>query len=76
VAKSSIELTEAEAHLAKLVEEVKSGLEIVITCDGRPVARLLPVLEAPADRVPGSAKGLFAVPDDFDAPIEDFRDYM
>ncbi len=30
---------------------------------------------APQKRVPGSAKGLLTVPDDFDAPIEDFRDY-
>jgi hypothetical protein len=28
------------------------------------------------DRVPGSAKGLFTVRDDFDDPIEDFREYM
>ncbi len=28
------------------------------------------------DRIPGSAKGLFTVPDDFDDPIEDFREYM
>ena len=31
---------------------------------------------AEADRVPGSAKGLFTVPEDFDAPLEDFREYM
>jgi hypothetical protein len=37
-------------------------------------------LTAPADpggdRAPGTAKGLFVVPDDFDAPLDDFRDYM
>jgi hypothetical protein len=27
-------------------------------------------------RVPGSAKGLFTVPDDFDAPLDEFSDYM
>lgn len=26
-------------------------------------------------RVPGSAKGQFTVPEDFDAPVEDFREY-
>jgi prevent-host-death family protein len=72
-----VELSEAEATLEKLVEEAEAGAEIVITRGGKPVARLV----APADdhhpeRVPGSAKGLFTVPDDFDAPLEDFREYM
>ncbi len=74
--KSAIELVQAEARLAQLIEEVKSGIEIVITRDGQPVARLLPAEEAPLDRTPGSAKGLFTVPDDFDAPLEDFREHM
>jgi prevent-host-death family protein len=74
--KSDVDLAQAEAQLAQLIEEVKSGIEIVITRDGQPVARLLPVSEVPADRVPGSAKGLFTVPDDFDAPLEEFHEHM
>jgi prevent-host-death family protein len=76
VPKSAVDLAQAEARLAQLIEEVKSGIEIVITRDGQPVARLLPAEEAPANRVPGSAKGLFTVPDDFDAPLEDFSEHM
>ena len=74
--KSAVELAQAEARLAQLIEEVKSGIEIVITRDGQPVARLLPPEAPPANRVPGSAKGLFTVPDDFDAPLEDFSEHM
>ena len=76
MAKSAVELAQAEVELAKLIEEVENGIEFVITREGHPVALLLPVSEAPADRVPGSAKGLFTVPDDFDAPLEDFREHM
>jgi prevent-host-death family protein len=76
VARSTVELSLAGIQLAKLIEEVKGGVEIVITCEGQPVARLLPAVDVPADRVPGSAKGLFKVPDDFDAPLEDFREHM
>ena len=76
VAQFAIELTQAETQLAKLIKEVSSGTEIVITSNGQSVARLVPPGEAAPDRVPGSAKGLFVVPDDFDAPVEDFRDYM
>ena len=75
MAHSAVELAQAGNQLPKLIEEVKSGVEVIITCEGQPVARLLPPLDAPSDRVPGSAKGLFKVPDDFDAPLEDFREY-
>jgi len=72
----TIELAQAEVQLAKLFREVEGGAEVVITSNGQPVARLIPPVEAAPDRVPGNAKGLFIVPDDFDAPLEDFREYM
>lgn len=31
---------------------------------------------APPDRVPGSARGLVIIRDDFDDPLEDFRNYI
>ena len=74
--KLAIDLAEAEAHLAELIQKLGSGSEILITRDGHPVARLLPASEIAPDRVPGSAKGLFTVPDDFDAPLDEFREYM
>jgi prevent-host-death family protein len=70
------ELAQAGKQLADLVREAGQGGEVLLTEDGRPVARLFAVSENVPDRQPGSAKGLFTVPDDFDAPLEDFRDYM
>lgn len=75
VVKLAVELAEAETSLAELVQKLGSGTEILITRDGHPVARLVPAGEPGPDRVPGSAKGLFTVPEDFDAPLEDFREY-
>jgi prevent-host-death family protein len=73
----AVELAQAGAQLDRLIQEVDAGAEVVITRDGHPVARLVAATDdVAAERVPGSAKGLFTVPDDFDAPIEDFRDYM
>jgi prevent-host-death family protein len=71
-----IELDQAKAQLAKLIQDVSRGSEVVITRDGQEVARLIPPTKASPDRIPGSAKGLFVVPDDFDAPLEDPRDYV
>ena len=74
--KIAVELAQAQAELEKLVDEAGSGAEVLITRDGQPVARLVPAGGASADRAPGSARGLFTVPDDFDAPLDDFREYM
>lgn len=73
--KFAIELSQVETRLARLIEEVDAGGEVVIMRNGEPVARLVPAGPLP-ERVPGSAKGLFVVPDDFDEPLEDFREYM
>lgn len=73
----AVELEQAGAQLDRLIDEVDAGAEGVITRDGQPVARLVAAEpDSAGERVPGSAKGRFTVPDDFDAPLEDFRDYM
>jgi antitoxin (DNA-binding transcriptional repressor) of toxin-antitoxin stability system len=59
--------------LAELVTAVEKGDEVVLTRRGEPLARMIP---ARRGRKAGSARGLFTVPDDFDEPLEDFRDYM
>ena len=77
MATHAVELAQAEGRLASLIQEVGIGAEVVITRNGQPIARIVAATtESGPDRVPGSAKGLFTVPDDFDAPIEDFREYM
>jgi len=71
-----ITLAEASKHLPDLIEAAISGEEIVITKDDQPVVKLTPV--SPIKRRPqfGSAKGLVTISDDFDEPLEDFKDYI
>lgn len=70
-----------QAQLGDALDAVHNGEEVVLTKEGLPVARLVP-LEAPpvaallGPRKAGSARGVFTVPDDFDEPLEEFRDYM
>lgn len=71
-----VEMADTETRLSELIDSLGSGDEILITREGLPLARLVPVEDAGPDRVPGSAKGLFAVPDDFDAPLDEFSDYV
>ncbi len=60
---------EAKTHLSQLLERVAMGEEVVIAKSGTPVARLVPVQTHSKKRVPGSAKGEFTVPDDFNDPL-------
>jgi len=59
---------EAKTHLSRLLRRVAAGEEIVITSGGRPAAKLVPV-DTARERVFGSEKGRFKVPDDFDDPL-------
>ena len=60
---------EAKTHLSRLLREIVEGEDVVITRSGRPVARLVPIEEARP--VFGVDEGRFAVPDDFDAPLDE-----
>lgn len=64
-----VNIHEAKTHLSRLVERAAAGEEIVIARNGRPVARLVGIQEDDTPRVPGSMRGQFTVPDDFDAPL-------
>jgi prevent-host-death family protein len=72
---SPVELEDAKEHLAELVEQAANGEEVVITRNNKPLARIVPIRPRKARQF-GSAKGLIKIAEDFDAPLEDFRDYM
>lgn len=71
-----INIEEASKHLPDLIEAALRGEEIVIAKDDQPVVKLTPVSPVKRRRQPGSAKGLVTISDDFDDPLEDFKDYM
>lgn len=82
---STITLQDAQARLAELVRDLAPGTEVIITQDQRPVARLvgMPVTQRttrprpPVTGVPkaGQYEGRLVVPDDFDEPLEELREY-
>jgi antitoxin (DNA-binding transcriptional repressor) of toxin-antitoxin stability system len=67
----TVTLQEAQANLPELIGRIAAGEELVITDNGRPVARLARPL-----REIGKRRGtvLYMAPD-FDAPLDDFREY-
>lgn len=64
----TINLFEAKAHLSKLIEQIATGTEseFVISRNGKPVARVVPIAKAETSRRIGIAKGEFTVPEDID----------
>jgi prevent-host-death family protein len=67
---------EAKTHLSRLLDEVEKGHSIFITRHGRRVAEVIPVTPKKTAKR-GCAKGAgFYMAPDFDAPLEEFKDYM
>ena len=64
-----VNIHEAKTHFSKLLKRVLKGEEVIIARAGQPIARLLPLQPKRGKRVPGSAKGMFTMSDDFDAPL-------
>jgi antitoxin (DNA-binding transcriptional repressor) of toxin-antitoxin stability system len=71
---SPISVTEAEPQLDDLIRQAAKGEEVVIRGTGGAVVRLVPV-EVPGRPRFGSARGMFTMADDFDAPLDDFAPY-
>jgi prevent-host-death family protein len=66
-----VNVHEAKTHLSRLLARVAAGEEIVIARAGKPVARLVPFRKLKGKRALGIDKGLYVIPDDFDAPLPD-----
>ena len=67
---------EAKTHLARLLDAVEKGEKIYITRRGKRVAQLSPAEEPKkAKRGCAKSKGFYMAPD-FDAPLDDFKEYM
>jgi antitoxin (DNA-binding transcriptional repressor) of toxin-antitoxin stability system len=71
-----VDVNQATQHLTELIDLTLGGDEIFITKDGQTVVKLVPVKKAKKQRQFGSAKGLIKIADDFDEPLEDFKEYM
>jgi antitoxin (DNA-binding transcriptional repressor) of toxin-antitoxin stability system len=74
---NTITLQEAQSRLPDLIHNLKPDEVLVITENNQPVAKLSRT--EPKTRWPceaGSAKGKIWMAPDFDAPLEEFKEYM
>lgn len=73
----TVTLAEAQANLPQLLDQLQPGEEITITDHGQPLAQ---VKKAERTAWPCKAgrykKADFWMAPDFDAPLEEFKEYM
>ena len=70
-----IDMEQVRLQLEELLDIVNQGEEVIITKDEQPLAKLIALPKKPKRQF-GSAKGLIQLQDDFDEPLEDFKEYM
>jgi prevent-host-death family protein len=63
-----VNIHQAKTHFSKLLQRVTAGEEVIISKAGKPVAKIVPVAGRARRRF-GMDRGVFEVPDDFDAPL-------
>ncbi len=70
-------IEDVQARLPQILDALAPGEEIVITRDGKPVARLTGPNQKPVPHRLGTLKGtvLYMAPD-FDAPLDEFKEYV
>ena len=70
-------IAEAKARLSEIIQKALMGEEVVIARGDKLLVKLVPVRQGESRRKPGSGKGqLLEMADDFDASLEDFKEYQ
>jgi prevent-host-death family protein len=67
-----VSVEEAQLRFSEMLDRLAIGDEVIITDEGEPVAKLVPIPATTKKRRKfrfGSAKGEFTVPDDFNDPL-------
>ena len=69
-----VNVHEAKTHLSRLLQQVESGEEVIISRANKPVARLSAYHGRSAPRVPGALRGQIWIAPDFDELPEEILD--
>jgi prevent-host-death family protein len=73
----TIDIKQALPQINQLLEIASTGEEIIITRNSQPMVKLVSV--KPLNKRPslfGSDQNVISITDDFDEPLEDFKEYM
>lgn len=73
----NVSLDDAQARLREIVIRLQPGEQVILTEQGRPMATLVGAQRTTWPCKAGTAKDkILWIAPDFDAPLEDFEEYM
>jgi prevent-host-death family protein len=70
-----VNVHEAKTNLSKLIQKVVDGEEVIIARGNQPIIKLVLIEKSKPKRRLGTAKGKIKIFDDFNEPLEDFKEY-
>jgi len=74
---NTVTIEEAQARLPEIIDKLEPGEELIITRNDQPIAKLTHSPRTSWPCQPGSAMNKSHwMAEDFDAPLEDFKEYM
>jgi antitoxin (DNA-binding transcriptional repressor) of toxin-antitoxin stability system len=65
----TVDIHEAQLHLVELLSLVTTGTEIILMEGSTPLARIVPMADAPMSRVAGLHPAAIWTSEDFDKPL-------
>jgi prevent-host-death family protein len=71
-----VTVNQAQHQLSHLIRKVLAGEEVVIVKGKVPLVKLVPFHDNQTEREIGADKGLVEIAEDFNAPRDDFKEYM
>ena len=71
-----VNMHQAKTNLSKLVSRSLEGEEVIIAINNQPMVKLEPIKKKNKQRELGTLKGKITMSEDFDAPLDDFKDYQ
>jgi len=71
-----VNVHEAKTNLSKLIQKVVEGEDVVIARGNNPIVKLVLIDKFKPKRRLGTAKGKIKISEDFEEPLEDFKEYM
>lgn len=70
---TGVKLAQVKSQFSEMVQRAMLGEEVVVTKENVPVVRISAI--KPPKRAPGTGKGI-RMSADFNAPLDDFAEYM
>ena len=68
---------QAKTHFSKLLEKALSGNEVIIAKAGKPIAKIVPIIDSPKNREPGLGKDKIVEHESVLSPMQnDFMEHF